>query len=358
MMNTFGNILKLTSFGESHGFCIGGVIDGYPANIDIDIDFINYELSRRKPGQSKLTSSRKENDTIEILSGVFEGKSTGCPIGFIVKNNNQISNDYQNIKDIYRPSHSDFTYNKKYGIMDYNGGGRASARETITRCVGGAFAKLALNQLGIKIYAYTSQIGQIKLDKDYNKYDLSLIENNIVRCPDENKANEMVDLIELVKSQGDTIGGIITCVIKNCPIGLGEPIFGKLNAQLASAMLSINACKGFEIGKGFDCVNSLGSKQNDIFINDNGIIKTKTNNSGGIQGGISNGQDIYFRVAFKPVPTILKEQNTINTNNQEITFKPNGRHDPCVIPRAVPIVESMAALVILDNYLINKTNKL
>lgn len=353
-MNTFGKIFTLTTFGESHGEAVGGVIDGMPAGITVDMDFIQAELDRRRPGQSHITTGRKEADKVEILSGVFEGKTTGCPIGFIVRNTNQHSNDYDNMRDLYRPSHADYTYSQKYGVRDHRGGGRSSARITISRCVGGAFAKLVLNQLGITIQAYTSQVGNIALERDYHLYDLSIIEDNIVRCPDQTKAKEMEDLIAEVKKQGDTIGGVITCVIKGCPVGLGEPEFGKLHAQLGAAMLGINAVKGFEYGEGFDGVTTKGSEQNDVFVNENGEITTLTNHSGGIQGGISNGQDIYFRVAFKPVATILMEQNTIDKDGNPTTLKARGRHDPCVLPRAVPIVESMAAMVILDNYLQNK----
>lgn len=358
MRNTFGNIFTLTTFGESHGIGVGGVVDGMPAGIDIDLDFIQHELDRRKPGQSAITTGRKEGDVVEILSGVFEGKSTGCPIGFLVRNTNQHSKDYENVRNVYRPSHADYTYSMKYGLRDHRGGGRSSARETISRCVGGAFAKLALRQLGIDVVAYTSQVGNIALGRDYRKYDLSAIESNIVRCPDAEKAAEMEKLILEVKNDGDTIGGVITCVIKGCPIGLGEPAFDKLHAQLGSAMLSINAVKGFEYGAGFEGVGQRGSEQNDIFISDNGSIRTKTNNSGGIQGGISNGEDIYFRVLFKPVATQLRPQPTVNAAGEEIVHQVNGRHDPCVLPRAVPVVEAMAAMTILDNYLLNKTVQL
>lgn len=350
-MNTFGNIFRLTTFGESHGEAIGGVIDGMPAGIDIDIDFIQQELNRRRPGQSKITTSRQEPDQVELLSGVFEGKSTGCPIGFIVRNTNQHSQDYENMRCLFRPSHADFTYYNKYGTRDHRGGGRSSARITISRCVGGAMAKLVLRQLGISIQAYTSQVGPISLERDYHLYDLSLTETNAVRCPDPEKAKQMEELISQMKTEGDTIGGIITCVIKGCPVGLGEPEFGKLHAALGSAMLSINAVKGFEYGEGFDGVTARGSEQNDIFCSEDGKISTKTNHSGGIQGGISNGQDIYFRVAFKPVATILTEQETVDLEGNTTTLTAKGRHDPCVLPRAVPIVESMAAMTILDHYL-------
>ena len=353
MRNTFGNIFTLTTFGESHGEAIGGVVDGMPAGIDINLDFIQQELDRRRPGQSKLTTSRQEADRVELLSGVFEGKSTGCPIGFIVRNTNQHSQDYENMRHLFRPSHADYTYQEKYGIRDHRGGGRSSARITISRCVGGALAKLVLQQMDITIQAYTSQVGTIALEKDYHRYDLSLTETNAVRCPDPEKAQQMADLITRVKAEGDTIGGIITCVIKGCPAGVGEPEFDKLHAALGQAMLSINAVKGFEYGAGFDGVTARGSEQNDVFTNEAGHITTRTNNSGGIQGGISNGQDIYFRVAFKPVATILTEQETIDKEGRPTTFTAQGRHDPCVLPRAVPVVEAMAAMTILDHILLS-----
>jgi chorismate synthase len=355
--NIFGKIFTLTTFGESHGAAVGGVVDGFPAGIDIDMAFIQEELNRRKPGQSRITTDRHEDDEVEFLSGVFEGKSTGCPIGFIVRNKNQHSQDYENMRCLFRPSHADYTYYNKYGIRDHRGGGRSSARITISRCVGGALAKLALRPLGITIQAYTSQVGPIALDKDYRRYDLGLTETNIVRCPDPEKALAMEELIASVKAEGDTIGGTITCVIKGCPVGLGDPEFGKLHAQLGAAMLGINAVKGFEYGEGFDCILSRGSEQNDIF-QPGSPISTTTNHSGGIQGGISNGQDIYFRLAFKPVATILKTQETIDIEGHPTLFKAQGRHDPCVLPRAVPIVESMAAMVILDCILSEKATKL
>ena len=355
-MNTFGQIFRLTTFGESHGEAIGGVVDGMPAGILMDVDFIQQELNRRRPGQSHITTSRQEQDQVELLSGVFEGKSTGCPIGFIVRNINQHSDDYDNMRNLYRPSHADYTYSIKYGTRDHRGGGRSSARITISRCVAGALAKLALQQLGIRIWAYTSQVGNIALENDYSKYDLNQIESNIVRCPDAAKAEQMIRLIEEVKAEGDTIGGVITGVIQGCPAGLGAPEFGKLHAQLGAAMLSINAVKGFEYGEGFTGVTQRGSEQNDIFtVGNNSIVTTKTNHSGGIQGGISNGQDIYFRVAFKPVATLLREQPTVDCNGKETILKARGRHDPCVLPRAVPVVESMASMVILDQYLLQKT---
>jgi chorismate synthase len=355
MRNTFGHIFKLTTFGESHGAAVGGVIDDMPAGIEIDTDFIQAELDRRRPGQSKITTTRLEQDAVELLSGVFEGKSTGCPIGFIVRNNDQHSRDYDNLRNVFRPSHADFTYAQKYGDRDHRGGGRSSARETLARVVGGAMAKMALRQLGVNIAAYTSQVGDVRVTESYDKLDFSTIEQNVVRCADPIVAQEMANLILDVKKQGDTIGGIITGVIQGCPIGLGEPVFDKLHAALGGAMLSINAVKGFEYGMGFDGVTRLGSEQNDIFINRNGQIATKTNNSGGIQGGISNGQDIVFRVAFKPVATILREQPTVDKDGNETNLLVKGRHDPCVLPRAVPIVEAMAAMTILDFYLLNKT---
>ncbi|MBQ8055599.1 MAG: chorismate synthase [Paludibacteraceae bacterium] len=354
MSNKFGDIFSFTSFGESHGVAVGGVIDGMPAGVKIDEAFIQSELDRRRPGQSHLTTSRKESDKVEILSGVFEGKTTGTPIGFIVRNEDHHSADYSNIKEVFRPSHADYTYQMKYGIRDYRGGGRSSARENISRVVAGAFAKTYLNMLGVKITAYTSQVGDIEVSRDYKSLDFNEIEKNPVRCADANVAKQMEQLITEVKSDGDTIGGVVTCVIQNVPVGLGEPIYDKLHAALGSAMLSINAVKGFEYGLGFEAAKHRGTEINDIFYQENGVVKTKTNNSGGIQGGISNGQDIVFRVAFKPVPTILKTQETIDTNLKSATIMPKGRHDACVLPRAVPVVEAMSAVVMLDMYLKNK----
>ena len=352
MRNTYGNIFTLTSFGESHGEAVGGVVDGMPAGIDIDLDFIQSELDRRRPGQSAITTSRKEADKVELLSGVFEGKSTGCPIGFVVRNTNQHSQDYENMRNVFRPSHADYTYTTKYGERDHRGGGRSSARITISRCVAGALAKLALRQIGVSVTAYTSQVGDISIDPDYRHHDFSKIETTAVRCPDLEAAAKMEKLIAEVKGQGDTIGVIITCLIKGCPVGLGEPEFGKLHAALGSAMLGINAVKGFEYGAGFACVNRRGSELNDVFTEG---FHTATNNSGGIQGGISNGEDIYFRVAFKPVATLLMEQQTVDKDGNPTTLTARGRHDPCVLPRAVPIVEAMAAMTILDYYLLSKT---
>lgn len=356
-MNTFGNIFRLTSFGESHGEAVGGVIDGCPPGIELNLDFIQSELDRRRPGQSRITTSRKESDKVQFLSGVFEGKTTGTPIGFIVKNENQKSSDYDELKNLFRPSHADYTYQQKYGIRDYRGGGRSSARETISRVVAGAIAKLCLQKLGISICAFTSQVGDIKLNTDYREYDLSNIENTQVRCPDPQKAEEMSDYIQKIQSEGDTIGGVVTCVIQNVPVGLGEPVFGKLHTALGNAMLSINAAKGFEYGSGFD-VSKRGSELNDPFVNENGKITTVTNHSGGIQAGISNGEDIYFRVAFKPVPTILIEQQTVDLKGNQTLLKSSGRHDACVLPRVVPVVESMAAMVILDYYLLARASKI
>lgn len=359
MGNTFGNIFRLTSFGESHGEAVGGVVDGMPAGVEIDLEFIRSELRRRRPGQSLITTARKEPDEVELLSGVFEGRSTGAPIGFIVRNTNQHSNDYDNLRDVFRPSHADYTYYEKYGVRDHRGGGRSSARITIARCVGGALAKTVLRQMGISVTAYTSQVGNIAIDRDYRKYDLAGAENNAVRCPDDGAAERMIELIRRMKGAGDTVGGIITCVIKGCPPGLGEPEFGKLHAMLGSAMLGINAVKGFEYGDGFDCVTGHGSEQNDVFdIGEDGRVVTLTNHSGGIQGGISNGNDIFFRVAFKPVATILQPQRTVDVNGRRVEVTARGRHDACVVPRAVPVVEAMAAMVILDCCLLNRTVRL
>ena len=350
-MNTFGHLFRLTTFGESHGAALGGVIDGCPPGLTLDMDFVQAELSRRRPGQSRLTTARKECDRVEFLSGIFEGKTTGTPIGFIIRNENQHSSDYDNLRDVFRPSHADFTYYMKYGIRDHRGGGRSSARETAVRVVGGAIAKLALRQLGIDIKAWTQQVGDIACGRDWTKLDLSLIESNAVRCPDPLVAGEMEGLIMQVKADGDTIGGIIAGLITGCPVGLGDPVFGKLHARLGAAMLSINAVKGFEYGEGFAGVSQRGSQQNDPF-------PLTTNHSGGIQGGISNGQPISFRVAFKPVATLLRPQSTIDIHGNPVTIHPRGRHDPCVLPRAVPIVEAMAAMTILDACLANKTTHL
>lgn len=357
MYNTFGYLFTLTTFGESHGNAIGGVVDGMPPGIEIDEAFIQHELDRRKPGQSNITTDRCEADKVNFLSGVFEGKSTGAPIGFVVENTNQHTADYDNLKNIYRPSHADYTYQQKYGLRDYRGGGRTSARITISRCVAGALAKLVLRQYGIQIQAYVSQVGRIALERNYHLYDLSTIDNNVVRCPDEAKAKQMERLIKQTKIQGDTIGGVVTCVVTGCPVGLGEPEFGKLHAQLGAAMLSINAAKGFEYGEGFESAGKRGSESNDRFVIKNDKIQTATNRNGGILGGISNGEDIYFRVAFKPVSTILQQQQSVDVNGNPVTFKAHGRHDPCVAPRAVPIVEAMTALVLVD-FLLLKSIKI
>lgn len=353
--NTFGKIFKITTFGESHGHSIGVVIDGFMPNVEIDHDLIKADLARRKPGQSHITTQRKEDEVYEIISGVFENKSTGTPITIVIKNQDQKSNDYSHISDKFRPSHADFTYYNKYGIRDYRGGGRSSARETACRVIAGSFAKMLLKKLDIETIAYVSQVKNIKVEKSYKELDLTKIEDNIIRCPDNEIALKMIDEIDTVRKEGDTVGGIITCVIKNLPTGLGEPVFDRLQADLAKAMFSINAVKGFEYGSGFDCVNYKGSEHNDLFYMDENKVKTKTNFSGGIQGGISNGEDIYFNVAFKPVATIMKEQETVDVDGNSVLIKGKGRHDPCVLPRAVPIVEAMANLVIIDHFLMNKT---
>ena len=356
MSNIFGKLFSITTFGESHGPAIGVVIDGCPAGLVIDEDFIQSELDRRKPGQSKITTQRKEDDTFKILSGVFEGKATGTPIAIVIENQDQRSKDYSHIAETFRPSHADYTYEAKYGIRDYRGGGRSSARETAARVAAGAIAKLYLKKLGIEINAFVSQVGEIKAPH-YTSLDLSKTEENIVRCPDAKTAEDMIALIDQVRLDRDTIGGIVTCVIKNTPVGLGQPVFDKLHAELGKAMLSINAVKGFEYGSGFEGIKQRGSQHNDEFYNDGGKIKTKTNHSGGIQGGISNGEDIYFNVAFKPVATIMQDQQTVNKSGDETTVSGKGRHDPCVVPRAVPIVEAMAALVLIDFYLRDRVTK-
>jgi chorismate synthase len=349
MSNTFGKIFTLTTFGESHGEAIGGIIDGCPAGIALDLNAIQHELDRRKPGQSKIVTQRKEPDEVQFLSGIFEGKTTGTSIGFIIKNVQQRSNDYSHIKEAYRPSHADYTYDKKYGTRDYRGGGRASARETANWVVGGAVAKQIISN--IKINAFTSSVGSIFMEKPYQEVDFETIESNVVRCPDQDTANKMIAYINEIKKQGDTVGGTVTCVIQNVPVGFGEPIFEKLHAQLGKAMLSINAVKGFEYGSGFCGAKMKGSEHNDI-LNEDGV--TKTNLSGGIQGGITNGMDIYFRIAFKPVATIMQVQQTVDTKGKKVEIQGKGRHDPCVVPRAVPIVEAMAAMVITDFMLLNK----
>jgi chorismate synthase len=360
--NTFGKAYRLTTFGESHGVAVGGIIDGFPPGVNIDIDFIQAELNRRRSGQSGFTSQRAEPDKIMILSGVFDNVSTGTPIAFFVENEDCRPEDYDHLRNAFRPSHADFTYQKKYGIRDHRGGGRASARETLSRVVGGAFAKIILNKKGISVVAYVKQIGSIKLTKDYDKPDLNAIEKSFVRCPDENISVRMEQQIDELKRTGDTAGGIIRCVASGVPVGLGEPVFDKLQADLAKAMLSINAAKGFEYGSGFKSAEMNGSLHNDEFVkvNENineeekSRIRTRTNHSGGIQGGISNGEDIYFNVAFKPVPSLMKPQNSVDENGNPIIIKPRGRHDVCIVPRAVPVVEAMTAMVILDHLLRDK----
>lgn len=358
MGNTFGRLFRISTFGESHGKGLGVVIDGCPAGLPIDEDFIREELQRRKPGQSKITTQRKEEDEFQILSGIFEGKSTGTPIGLIILNTDQKSKDYTHIADKYRPSHADFTYHEKYGIRDYRGGGRSSARETAARVAAGAVAKMLLAHYGIRINAYVSQVGNLSLNKPYQELDFRETEKNIVRCPDPVIAEQMIDFIDQVRKDRDTVGGVVSCVAQHVPAGLGEPVFDKLHAALGKAMLSINAVKGFEYGSGFDGVAMRGSAHNDLFYQEEGKVKTKTNHSGGIQGGISNGEDIYFRVAFKPVATIMQDQESINEAGESATVSGKGRHDPCVVPRAVPIVEAMCALVLADYLLLSRSNKL
>ena len=357
MGNTYGTLFKISTFGESHGLAIGVVIDGCPAGLEIDEAFIQAELTRRKPGQSKITTQRKEDDTFKILSGVFEGKTTGAPIAIVIENQDQRSKDYSHIENTFRPSHADFTYQEKYGIRDYRGGGRSSARETAARVAAGAIAKLFLRKYRIEINAFVSQVGELKAPH-YTALNLSTAEDNIIRCPDPAIAEKMIALIDRVRLDRDTIGGIVTCVIKNTPVGLGEPVFDKLHAELGKAMLSINAVKGFEYGSGFEGVQLRGSQHNDEFYNEGGRIRTKTNHSGGVQGGISNGEDIYFNVAFKPVATIMQDQHTVDKDGNDAIVSGKGRHDPCVVPRAVPIVEAMAALVVVDFLLRAKVNRL
>jgi chorismate synthase len=349
-MNSYGTLFRITTFGESHGPAIGVVVDGCPAGLEIDETFIQSELNRRKPGQSKITTQRKEDDTFKILSGVFEGKTTGTPIAIVIENQDQRSKDYSHLAEAFRPSHADYTYEAKYGNRDYRGGGRSSARETAARVAAGAIAKLYLKKAGVSIDAYVSQVGEIKAPH-YTELDLRKTEDNIVRCPDSATAEKMIALIDKVRLERDTIGGIVTGVIRNIPVGLGEPVFDKLHAELGKSMLSINAVKGFEYGSGFDGIKERGSQHNDEFFNDGGRIRTKTNKSGGIQGGISNGEDIYFNVAFKPVATIMQDQSSVDKGGNEVTVSGKGRHDACVVPRAVPIVEAMAALVIADFHL-------
>lgn len=358
MGNIFGRKFRISTFGESHGPALGVIIDGCPAGLDIDESLIQMEMERRKPGQSKITTQRKEADDFEILSGVFEGKTTGTPIGVLIRNKDAKSKDYSHIADKFRPSHADFTYNEKYGVRDYRGGGRSSARETAARVAAGAVAKQFLMNKHINVYAYVSQVGGLKLEKSYQELNLLAVDQNIVRCPDAATAEKMIELIDQTRKNRDTVGGIVTGVIKGVPAGLGEPVFDKLHAELGKAMLSINAVKGFEYGSGFEGVKLNGSDHNDEFVNEKGQVKTRTNHSGGIQGGISNGQDIYFNVAFKPVATIMQDQESINEKGEKVTVSGKGRHDPCVVPRAVPIVEAMAALVITDFYLLNQITKL
>lgn len=358
-MNTYGKIFRITTFGESHGKAIGVTIDGCPAGITVDEAFVQEEMNRRKPGQSKITTQRKEGDRVEILSGVFEGKTTGTPISLVVFNEDQRSKDYSHIKDSFRPSHADYTYQTKYGIRDYRGGGRSSARETAARVAAGAIAKMFLKEVGIEVAAYVSQVGTLKMPEDYSQLDFAKTETNIVRCPDEQYANKMIELIDQTRKNRDTIGGVVSCVISGVPVGLGEPVFDKLHAELAKAMMGINAVKGFEYGSGFEGVKMLGSEHNDgFFKGEDGKVRTSSNHSGGIQGGISNGEDIYFKVAFKPVATIMKDQESVNKEGESVTVTGKGRHDPCVVPRAVPIVDAMAALVITDFYIRAKQNRL
>lgn len=358
MGSTYGKIFKIATFGESHGVGIGVIVEGCPAGVPFDSDFIQSELTRRKPGQSRITTQRKEADEFEVLSGVFEGFTTGTPIAMVIRNEDQRSKDYSHIAKQFRPSHADYTYQVKYGVRDYRGGGRSSARETAARVAAGALAKLLLAHVGVNIQAYVSQVGKIKLTKGYQELDLSLTEDNAVRCPDPVVAQEMFDYIDGVRKKGDSVGGVVNAVIKGVPAGWGEPVFDKLHAELGKAMLSINAVKGFEYGSGFEGVEMLGSQHNDEFYIDENGVHTRTNHSGGIQGGISNGEDIYFKVAFKPVATIMQDQESIDQDGEVAIVQGKGRHDPCVVPRAVPIVEAMAALVLADFYLRNKSSKL
>ena len=359
MGSIYGKIFQISTFGESHGAAVGVVVTGCPAGVDFDLDFIQSELDRRKPGQSRITTQRKEADSVEVLSGVFEGKTTGTPIAMLVWNGDQRSKDYSHISDQFRPSHADFTYQEKYGIRDYRGGGRSSARETVARVAAGALAKLVLQQIGVKITAYVSQVGTLKLTTPVEQLDLTVTETNAVRCPDAKLAEEMFSYIDEIRKQGDSVGGVVSAYITGCPVGLGEPVFDKLHAELGKAMLSINAVKGFEYGSGFDGVELRGSQHNDIIVKDEaGKVSTLTNHSGGIQGGVSNGEPIYFRVGFKPVATIMKDQESLNNSGEKIVVSGKGRHDPCVVPRAVPIVEAMSAIVLLDFYLRNRLTKL
>jgi len=356
--STFGQLFKIHTYGESHGKAIGVIVDGCPAGLAIDEAFVNQELQRRKPGQSKITTQRKEPDEANILSGIFEGKSTGTPIHLVIYNKDQKSKDYSHIKDSFRPSHADYTWQEKFGIRDYRGGGRSSARETAARVAAGAIAKLLLQTIGVNINAFVTQVGSLNLETPYQELDFNQIEQNIVRCPDPKMAEQMISLIDETRKKGDTIGGIIQCVIQGSPVGLGQPVFDKLQADLAKAMLSINAVKGFEYGSGFAAASMNGLNHNDIFENHEGKITTQTNFSGGIQGGISNGMDIYCKVAFKPVATVMRDQQSVDKEGNEVIVKGKGRHDPCVVPRAVPIVEAMAALVLADHYLRSQSDKI
>jgi len=355
--NSFGHTFRITTFGESHGVALGVIIDGCPSGIVIDESLIQRDMDRRRPGQSKIVTQRKEGDKVEILSGIFNGKTTGMPISMVIFNQDARSKDYSHIADKFRPSHADYTYQAKYGYRDYRGGGRSSARETAARVAAGAIAKQILLKENTTIQAYVSKVGKIEAEPDYKKLDLSKTENNDVRCPDEQVAEKMIQHIKAIKKAGDTIGGVVNCVVMNCPAGLGEPVFDKLHADLAKAILSINACKGFEYGSGFDGVEMRGSQHNDLFYKEDGEIKTKTNFSGGIQGGISNGMDIYFKAAFKPVATIVSAQESVNEKGEKVEVTGKGRHDPCVVPRAVPIVEAMCALVLVDHFLRQKMTK-
>lgn len=359
MGSTYGKIFKIATFGESHGVGIGVIIEGCPAGVSFDMDFIQSELTRRKPGQSRITTQRREADEFEVLSGIFEGKTTGTPIAMVIRNEDQRSKDYSHIAAQFRPSHADYTYQAKYGVRDYRGGGRSSARETAARVAAGALAKLLLNDLGVNIQAYVSQVGAMKLGKPYTELDLMLTETNAVRCPDPEMAQQMFDYIDDVRKKGDSVGGVVNCVVTGAPVGWGEPVFDKLHAELGKAMLSINAVKGFEYGSGFEGVEMLGSQHNDaFFIDDDNTVHTRSNHSGGIQGGISNGEDIYFKVAFKPVATIMQDQESVDQHGDVAVVQGKGRHDPCVVPRAVPIVEAMAALVLADFYLRNKSSRI
>lgn len=357
--NSIGQLFRLTTFGESHGEAIGGIIDGCPAGLSLDENFIQSELDRRKPGQSKIVTQRKESDTVRWLSGIFEGKTTGAPLGFVISNDDQKTKDYEALKNIYRPSHADYTYDAKYGLRDYRGGGRSSARETAVRVAGGAVAKLLLQHAGVSISAYVSRVGNIELQQSYHELNLKLTETNPVRCPDATTAEAMIRLIEETRKAGDSVGGVISCVVKGVPAGWGEPVFDKLHAEIGKAVLSINAVKGFEFGTGFAAAAMSGSQHNDAFVRlPDGTIGTATNHSGGIQGGISNGADIYFNVAFKPVATIMQRQKTVDVNATPVEMMGRGRHDPCVVPRAVPIVEAMTALVLADHYLRHRTTRI